>query len=150
MKYAIRLLLLLSLFSSAMFAQGVTTAAIVGTVKDNSGQALPGANVMAVHVPTGSQYGVTTREDGQYNLPNLRVGGPYTVTVSLIGFSKQERTGINLQLSQTLRQNFTLTTEDVQMQAVEVTAEKSTVLNAARTGAASRRRAAVNGVGART
>ncbi len=136
MKYAIRLLLLLSLFSSAMFAQGVTTAAIVGTVKDNSGQALPGANVMAVHVPTGSQYGVTTREDGQYNLPNLRVGGPYTVTVSLIGFSKQERTGINLQLSQTLRQNFTLTTEDVQMQAVEVTAEKSTVLNAARTGAA--------------
>jgi outer membrane receptor for ferrienterochelin and colicin len=136
MKYALRLLLSMSLLSTALFAQGVTTAAINGTVKDNTGQLLPGVIVMAVHVPTGTKYGVTTRDDGQYNLPNLRVGGPYTVSVSLLGFAKQERAGINLQLSQTLRQNFTLSTEDVQMQTVEVTAEKSPVLNAARTGAA--------------
>jgi hypothetical protein len=136
MKQAIRLLLLMSILTSAMFAQGVTTAAINGTVLDNNGQPLPGAIVMAIHQPSGTKYGVTTREDGRFNLPNLRVGGPYMVTVSILGFSKQERGGITLQLSQTLRQDFRLTAQDVQMEAVEVSAEKSAVLNAARTGAA--------------
>jgi hypothetical protein len=136
MKYAIRLLLLMSLLSTAMFAQGVTTAAINGTVHDNNGQPLPGVIVMAIHQPSGTKYGVSTREDGRYNLPNLRVGGPYVVTVSILGFSKQERSGINLQLSQTLRQDFRLTPQDVQLEAVEVSAEKSTILNEARTGAA--------------
>jgi len=119
-----------------LFAQGVTTAAINGTVNDNNGQPVPGAIVMAVHQPSGTKYGVTTREDGHYNLQNLRVGGPYIVSVSILGFSKQERGGITLQLSQTLRQDFRLIPQDVQMEAVEVTAEKSAILNEARTGAA--------------
>ncbi|MFA5833454.1 MAG: carboxypeptidase regulatory-like domain-containing protein [Bacteroidota bacterium] len=136
MKYAIRLLLVIGILSSAMYAQGVTTSALAGVVKDNNGQGLPGVIVMAVHVPSGTKYGVTTREDGHYNLANLRSGGPYTVSVSLLGHAKQERSGINLQLSQTLQQNFSLVPEDVQMEAVEVTAEKSTIMNAARTGAA--------------
>lgn len=136
MKYAIRLLLLMSILTTAMFAQGVTTAALNGTVQDMNGQPLPGANVMATHQPSGTKYGVTTREDGRYNLPNLRVGGPYTVSVSLIGYAKQERGEIYLQLSQTLRQDFRLTQEEIQIGVVEVTAEQSPVLNAARTGAA--------------
>ncbi len=136
MKLAIRLLVLMLILSASVFAQGVTTAALNGTVTDNNGQPLPGVNVMAVHQPSGTKYGVTTRGDGQFNLPNLRVGGPYTVSVSILGFAKQEHKNINLQLSQTMRQDFRLTQEDVQIGAVEVTAERSNILNAARTGAA--------------
>ncbi len=135
-KNIIILFLALALTSVALMAQGVTTAAMNGKVTDNAGNALPGANVIATHQPSGTKYGVTTREDGGYNLPNLRVGGPYIVSVSLIGYSKQEQKNIDLQLSQTLRQDFRLTQQDVQIGAVEVTAERSTVLNAARTGAA--------------
>ncbi|MDD8017025.1 MAG: carboxypeptidase regulatory-like domain-containing protein [Bacteroidota bacterium] len=136
MKLAVRFLLLTAILASASFSQGVTTSAIQGQVLDKDGNPLPGANVMATHQPTGAKYGVTTREDGQYNLSNLRVGGPYTVSVSLLGFSKQGHKDIYLQLSQSLRQDFRLTPEDVQIGAVEVTAERSTILNAARTGAA--------------
>ena len=135
-KNIIILFLALALTSVALMAQGVTTAAMNGKVTDNAGNALPGANVIATHQPSGTVYGVTSREDGGYNLPNLRAGGPYIVSVSLIGYSKQEQKNIDLQLSQTLSQDFRLKQQDVQIGAVEVTAERSTVLNAARTGAA--------------
>jgi hypothetical protein len=91
---------------------------------------------MAIHVPTGTKYGVATRDGGQYTLANLRVGGPYTVVVSVLGFQKQEKSNIDLQLSQTFRQDFKLIQQDVQIGAVEITAERNTVMNAARTGAA--------------
>jgi hypothetical protein len=136
MRYAIRLLLMMTLLSSAMFAQGVTNGAITGQVSDKDGNALPGVNVMAVHTPSGTKYGVTTREDGHYNLPNLRVGGPYMITASMLGYAKQERPNVFVQLAQTTTQDFRLVSEDVQLGAVEVTAERSTVLNAGRTGAA--------------
>ncbi|MDP1676379.1 MAG: carboxypeptidase regulatory-like domain-containing protein, partial [Bacteroidota bacterium] len=135
MKQAIRLLLLFVITTTAIFAQGVTTAAMNGTVNDNNGQPIPGAIVMAIHQPSGTQYGVSTREDGRYNLPNLRVGGPYLVSVSILGFSKQEHKNIWLQLSQTLRQDFRLSPQDVELEAVEVSGERSTILNGARTGA---------------
>ena len=110
MRYAIRLLLMMTLLSSAMFAQGVTNGAITGQVSDKDGNALPGVNVMAVHTPSGTKYGVTTREDGHYNLPNLRVGGPYTVTASMLGYAKQERPNVFVQLAQTTTQDFRLVT----------------------------------------
>lgn len=135
-KHVLTIFLVISLMTVAAMAQGITTAAMNGTVTDNAGNALPGANVVATHQPSGTIYGVATREDGQYNLPNLRAGGPYVISVSLLGYSKQEYKGIDLQLSQTFRQDFRLKEQDVEMGTVEVTAERSTVLNAARTGAA--------------
>ena len=49
-------------------AQGVTTATMSGTITDAKGESLPGATVVAVHQPSGSEYGTTTREDGRYNI----------------------------------------------------------------------------------
>jgi hypothetical protein len=122
---------------SVAFAQGVTTAAINGRVFSTAGEALPAVNIVAVHEPSGTLYGTSTRDDGRYTLPNLRVGGPYTVTATLVGYQKQTQGGINLQLSQNLDLNFTLTEEAVQAGEVVVVGERTSVFNASRTGAAS-------------
>ena len=129
------LLLLCAAVSATAIAQGVTSAAIYGKVTDNAGNALPGANIVATHVPSGSIYGTTSRDNGDYNIPSLRVGGPYTVTVTFVGFAKKEYKDIYLQLSQNLRQDIRVAEEAVRAGEVLVTAERSAVLSASHTGA---------------
>ncbi len=117
------------------FAQGVTTAAISGVVTDAQGEALPGVNVVAVHEPTGTTYGVASRVDGRYSLQALRVGGPYTVTVSYIGFATERRQNINLALGQNLTLDFTLRDEAIEAGEIEVVGISDPLLNGDRTGA---------------
>ena len=77
-----------------------------GLVTDASGQDLPGANVIAVHEPSGTQYGVATRSGGVYNIPTMRIGGPYSITVSFIGYVSQIESDVYLSLGQNLRLDF--------------------------------------------
>jgi len=117
-------------------AQGVTTASLNGIVQDADGNPLLGANVIAEHIPSGSQYGAATRDNGFFDLPNLRVGGPYTVTVSYVGFNPQVKENIYLNLGQNFRIEVTLESGAVTVGEVVVTAEQDAVLNSNRTGAA--------------
>jgi hypothetical protein len=128
--------LLMMLPVSGLFAQGSTTAALAGTVVDEKGQGLPGASVIAVHEPTGSRYGASTRADGRYNIVNMRVGGPYKVTVSFVGYKNAVQSGIVLTLAQELRQNFKLEVNQSQLDEVKVVASRSSIINSGRTGAA--------------
>ncbi len=137
---ATRTLLLgcLALFAlaSGLFAQGVTTGAMNGLVTDSKDGALPGANVVAVHQPSGTKYGAAVRAGGAFNLPNLKVGGPYTVTVSYIGYKAQTQENVFVGLGQNLRLDFKLAEETLTTGVIEVTAEQDAVLNSGRTGAA--------------
>ncbi|WP_176521894.1 TonB-dependent receptor [Longimonas halophila] len=121
--------------SSGAWAQGVTTATIRGFVTDASGEPLPGANVVAVHEPSGTEYGVSTRSSGTYTIQNARVGGPYTVTASFVGFAPQTEEGITLNLGETFQLNFELTEQDIALDELTITADSDDVMNSERTGA---------------
>lgn len=120
--------------SAPASAQGVTTAAINGTVVDETGAGLPGASVLAVHEPSGTQYGVSTRSDGQYDLRNLRVGGPYTVTVSFVGYTTVRRTGITLELSENEQVDVQLASADATIGEAVVTAEGNAIISTSNIG----------------
>src|SRR5688500_10945432 len=108
--------------SASSGAQGVTTGAIAGIVTDSAALPVVDGNVVAVHVPTGTQYRAVTRSSGAYALPNLRVGGPYTVTASYIGFRAQVRENVFVTLGETARLDFRLSRVVAQLEAVQVTA----------------------------
>ena len=76
------------------------------------------------------------RSGGVYNIPNMRVGGPYRVVVTLIGYRPDTAQDVSLNLGQDLRLDFRLTAQAVQLAAVEVRAPSDEVLNTGRTGAA--------------
>ena len=116
-------------------AQGVTTAAINGKVTDSSGEGLPGATIVAIHLPTSTQYGTSSRPDGRYNLPNMRIGGPYKITVSFIGFADQGQEGFQLLLGQNLKLDFNLE-EDIQTLGEVVISGNNETFNNDRTGQA--------------
>ena len=110
-----------------------TTSEIQGIVLDGK-QSIPGATVVAVHQPTGTKYGTTTRLDGRYNLPNLKIGGPYVVTVSFVGFKTETQSDITLLLGQTHKSNFTLVEATTTLNEVVVTSRQSNVFNSSRNG----------------
>jgi outer membrane receptor protein involved in Fe transport len=130
-----KILVLMMILTSALFAQGLTSAAINGTITDDMGDNLPGANIVAVHVPSGTQYGVSSRDNGRYDLSSLRTGGPYQVTVSYVGFTPQTKDDVFLKLSQNMKINFVLSTSTVELTDVTVIAEKNAILSEGRTGA---------------
>ncbi|MDZ4363703.1 TonB-dependent receptor [Brevundimonas sp.] len=78
--------------ASAVYAQE-TTGGIRGRVLDDAGSPVAGASVTVVHVPTGTSSTAVTSSDGSYSARNLRVGGPYEVTVAANGYAS-EPTGI--------------------------------------------------------
>lgn len=104
------LMALLLLVGAKSIAQ-VTTSSINGKVRDAKGDGIPGASVLIVHQPTGTKYGVVTSSDGAYRVNNLNPGGPYKITITYIGYSKQERNQINLNLGVDQRQDFVLADE---------------------------------------
>ncbi|MBI2428312.1 MAG: TonB-dependent receptor [Ignavibacteriales bacterium] len=123
-------------FSSQLYSQGVTTASMSGIVMSEKGEALPGAIVVVVHEPTGTRYGASTRSTGQYNIPNMKIGGPYSVTASLVGYKGESQKEIYLSLGQEMRIDFWLVETTVEGQEVVIIAETDPVLNSGRTGAA--------------
>jgi hypothetical protein len=116
------------------FAQ-VTTSKIQGVVIDDTSTGLYGANIVAKHVPTGTISGTMTLEGGRYSLPNLRIGGPYTVTISYVGYKTVEYTDIYLNLGTAFDLDVQMVAESEQLGEVVITAGRNTTFNNDRTGA---------------
>ena len=120
--------------TSTIFAQGVTTASIGGKVTDDQGQPLPGANVVVLHISSGSTYGAATDFDGFYRISNMRAGGPYKITISYVGFNDFIRENITLALGQSERISIKMTPTSNELEEVVITAQTGGVFSANKTG----------------
>ncbi len=115
------------------FSQGVTSSTVVGTVNDETGEPLLGATVIAIHEPSGTTYGAVTNDKGRFTLAGLRVGGPYTVNITFVGFQDFKAENLTLALGET----YTVTTslkEGTELEAIEIVGEGG-VISAEKTGA---------------
>ena len=83
------------------------TGAIVGTVKNASGEVVPNAEVVITHAQTNKQFLVTTNGEGYYASPPLAVG-EYRVEAKMTGFRRAVHSGLTVQIQQTLTVDFTL------------------------------------------
>ena len=114
----------------------VTTGALTGMVMSSDGSALPGVTIEAVHVPTGTRYSDVSGATGRFNIPNVRVGGPYEVTASLEGFQSFKASAIQVPLGTAIEVPVTLRLAAV-TEAITVTASADDIINPNKTGSAS-------------
>ncbi|MDR8392670.1 TonB-dependent receptor [Aliifodinibius sp. S!AR15-10] len=116
-----------------VFGQGVTTAGMNGTVLDESGESLPGANVLVLHVPSGTEYGAATNNSGSFHIRNIRVGGPYRIRVTFVGYEPYVEEGVQLALGETYKFKAQMKPGSTQLGEVEVVAAGD-VFNRNKTG----------------
>ena len=98
----------------------VTTGIISGSVKNAQGTDLPGATIEVIHVPSGSVYRSTTSKVGIFTVPSLRIGGPYSVTVTYVGFKPELISDVNVQLGEPTRLNVVLTDANTSLTEVVI------------------------------
>ena len=118
------LTLVLALFITNYTQAQVTTSSINGTVTDTKGEALQGATVTAVHQPSGTKYITISKKGGVFNMPGLRSGGPYTVTINFVGYKPSVTENITLALGDAYSINTEMTSTITELQAVTFTVPK--------------------------
>ena len=128
---------MLLLMVASLFGFGqVTTSTISGVAKTQTGGVVSGVTVHAVHEPTGTNYYTTTTKSGTFILPGVRVGGPYTLHATFVGFKKAEIKDVNVSLGLTENVTFILVDEAKQLSEVVITGTKSAIFSKEKTGAA--------------
>lgn len=123
---------LLFFFTTAMIAQ-VTTSGISGKIV-SAGEPIIGATIQAVHTPSGTHYGTITNEDGRFTIQGMRVGGPYKIEISYVGFENKTFNNVTLQLGEMYRVNTELKESSELLNEVVVTGRAG--VDASKTGAA--------------
>jgi len=103
----------------------VTTSSLNGFVAEESGEPLPGAVVLAVHVPTGSQYHAIANNQGLYAIKGMRAGGPYEVTFTFFGLQTLVVKDVTLQLGESYKLDAKLKEATQTLHEVTVVASKT-------------------------
>ena len=130
--FLVAMLLTMSLTALAQ----VTTSSLAGkvTLDDANGEEVIGATIQAIHEPSGTRYAAVTNTSGRFTIQGMRTGGPYSVTVSYIGFQPKTVKGVNLQLGETYNLSVWLS-EDANELAEVVVSGKASKFAAEKTGA---------------
>jgi hypothetical protein len=113
-------------------AQGVTGAALTGTIRDPDGNAVPDAKVQLVNPSTGEVFNTVTGANGQYFLDNVPSGGPYKLAATAEGYQVSTREAIQLTLGQRLGADLALKYAGEEM---EIVSHLDALDDRARTGA---------------
>ena len=131
--FLVALLLTMTLTALAQ----VTTSSLAGkvTLDDVNGEEVIGATIQAIHEPSGTRYAAVTNTSGRFTIQGMRTGGPYSVTISYIGFQPKTVKGVNLQLGETYNLSVWLS-EDANELAEVIVSGKASKFAAEKTGAA--------------
>lgn len=113
--------LVAALAAAPAFAQS-TSAGVGGLVTNNGGQPVAGAEVTITHAESGTVSRATTDASGRYNARGLRVGGPYTITITKPGEGTKTEDGVYLTLNQVNTVNAALAGDVTTLQSVQVMA----------------------------
>ena len=114
----------------------ITTSSLNGKITDKSGEAIPGAAVVAVHTPSGTQYYAVANAEGLFYINGMRAGGPYTVEVSCLGYQPVNYTDITLQLAEAYKLNAEMADDSQMLNEVVVISTASSKFATEKTGAA--------------
>jgi carboxypeptidase family protein len=120
--------------ASEVSAQGITTSAVSGVIRDSSGQPLSGVQVTIRHQATGVQTGGLSNSVGRYFVQHLQPGGPYSISVELIGYATGNEQGLRLSLGENRRLDFTMSSQAVVLDGIVVTTATNDIFSASRTG----------------
>lgn len=110
----------LSLVVAVAMAQ-VTTSSIRGMVTTDD-KPLAGATIVAIHTPSGTRYGTISNNEGHYAISGMRVGGPYDITISFIGYNDVIYKEINLGIGEPSTFDVELSESSVELGYVVVAA----------------------------
>lgn len=128
------IMLLLFITAGVAFSQ-VTTSGMTGRIVTGDNEPLPGATIVAVHTPSGTQYGTITNAEGRFNLQGMRPGGPYKVDVSFVGYNTRSFTDITLALGESFVMNAALSESTVDVGEVMIVGTKASAFKTDKTGA---------------
>ena len=101
------LLTVACLFPLQALAQGETTSAIIGEVRDTTNAVVPGATVTITNHETGLKRSARTDDAGRFNFPQLKPG-TYSVRVEARGFDPRQNDNVISSLGQKQTADFTL------------------------------------------
>jgi hypothetical protein len=135
MRKVLFLMALLLTLAMNVMAQ-ITNSAMSGKVTmEDTKEEVIGATIVAVHDPSGTRYAAVTNENGRFTIQGMRNGGPYTVTVSYIGYETKTFKDLTLQLGETYNLSVSLS-ENANELAEVVVSGKASKFAAEKTGAA--------------
>jgi len=131
-----KLLLTIVLFAGMVLTTlgQVTTSGMNGKITGPDNESIPGATILAVHQPSGTQYGTVSNSEGRFTLQGMRTGGPYQVEVSFVGYNKETYTQITLFLGESFVLNVSLKENKVEVGEVIVVGAKPSVFGTSKSG----------------
>jgi hypothetical protein len=125
-------------FIAAAYSQAqVTTSGVTGNVIDAATkEPLVGASIAATHTPSGTKYTALSSKNGEFTIHDMRVGGPYLVVVSFVGFESVTFDDVMLKLAESFLLEVTLNKKEGTLENVIIsTTKRNPILNSSRTGA---------------
>ena len=125
-------------FIAASYSRAqITTSSITGNAIDAATkEPLVGASIVATHTPSGTKYTTLSTKSGEFTIHDMRVGGPYVVVISFVGFESVTFDDVQLKLAEPFLLEVTLNKKAGTLENVIIsTTKRNPILNSSRTGA---------------
>ncbi len=112
-RFFVQLPIAVFLICGAVWGQITGSGLISGTLTDPNGGVVPGATVVVKNMDTGTELPLATNDVGVYTAPFLKPGR-YEITATKTGFAKVVRSGLTLQVGQTMTVDLAMPIESAQ------------------------------------